>query len=62
MTINLLADGIITYEEYEKSIETTNDEITEFMEKKNELFTFIESEDVFEAIEKLKKELLTPLP
>jgi superoxide dismutase len=56
--INLLADGIITHEEYQESIEANNEEITELVEKRNELLTFMESEDVIETIEKLKKELL----
>ena len=56
--INLLADGMITYEEYQESIEATNKELTELMEQKNELLTLMESEDVIETIEKLKKELL----
>ncbi|MDL0420803.1 recombinase family protein [Caldibacillus thermoamylovorans] len=56
--INLLADGIITNEEYQESIEATNKDLTELMEQKNELLSLMESEDVIETIEKLKKELL----
>ena len=56
--INLLADGIITNEEYQESIEATNKDLTELMELKNELLSLMESEDVIETIEKLKKELL----
>ncbi|WAA12619.1 recombinase family protein [Fervidibacillus halotolerans] len=56
--INLLADGIITHEEYQESIEATNKELTELIEQKNELLTLMENEDVIETIEKLKKELL----
>ncbi|MBB5149008.1 hypothetical protein [Ureibacillus thermosphaericus] len=56
--INLLADGIITHEEYQESIEATNKDLTELTEQKNELLSLMESEDVIETIEKLKKELL----
>lgn len=56
--INLLADGIITNEEYQESIEATNKELTELIEQKNKLLTFMEGEDVIVTIEKLKKELL----
>ncbi|MEK6453311.1 hypothetical protein NST54_04560 [Caldifermentibacillus hisashii] len=56
--INLLADGMITHEEYQESIEATNKDLTELMEQKNELLSLMESEDVIETIEKLKKELL----
>ncbi|WP_368993788.1 hypothetical protein NSQ45_04485 [Caldifermentibacillus hisashii] len=56
--INLLADGIITHEEYQESIEATNKDLTELMEQKNKLLSLMESEDVIETIEKLKKELL----
>ncbi|QYY44434.1 DUF4368 domain-containing protein [Aneurinibacillus thermoaerophilus] len=56
--INLLADGIITHEEYQDSIEANNKELTELMEKKNQLLSLLESEDVIETIEKLKQELL----
>lgn len=56
--VNLLADGMITHEEYQESIEATNKDLTELMEQKNELLSLMESEDVIETMEKLKKELL----
>jgi len=56
--INLLADGIITQDDYHESIEATNKELNELMKQHNELLTLMESENTLETLEKLKRELL----
>ncbi|MEH7154714.1 recombinase family protein [Neobacillus drentensis] len=56
--INLLAEEIITQEEYRENVEANNIEINELAKKKNELLTAMESEQTADNIEKLKQELL----
>ncbi|MFJ7727315.1 recombinase family protein [Neobacillus sp. NPDC097160] len=56
--INMLAEEIITQEEYRENIEANNTEINELVEKKNNLLTAMESEQTADSIEKLKQELL----
>ena len=53
--INLLADEIITRDDYHESVEAINLELNELIKQKNEL---MESENTIEILEKLKKELL----
>ncbi|PAQ14741.1 recombinase family protein [Bacillaceae bacterium SAOS 7] len=56
--INLLADGEITHEDYRESAESNNIELTELVEKKNELLSLLANEQVIDNIEQLKQELL----
>jgi site-specific DNA recombinase len=56
--IDLLADGIITHDDYHESVEAANKELNELMKQKNELLTLMENENTIEILEKLKKELL----
>lgn len=56
--INMLAEVIITQEEYRENVEANNIEINELAEKKNDLLTAMESEQTGDNIEKLKQELL----
>ena len=56
--INMLAEEIITQEEYRENVEANNIEINELAKKKNELLTAMESEQTADNIEKLKHELL----
>ncbi|WP_188725422.1 recombinase family protein [Lentibacillus populi] len=56
--IKLLADDQITQDDYLEIIESDNAELAMLVEKKSELLFSSESEQVFESIKKLKKELL----
>lgn len=56
--IDLLADGVITNEEYREIIEANNEELTELIKQKNDHLTLMEGDNVIETIDKLKKELL----
>jgi site-specific DNA recombinase len=54
----MLAEEIITQEEYRENVEANNMEINELAEKKNDLLTAMESEQTADNIEKFKQELL----
>jgi site-specific DNA recombinase len=54
--ITLLADEIISHKEYRESVEDNNAEISQLCEKKNELLSLFEHEEVIN-VEELKKEL-----
>lgn len=56
--INMLAEEIITQEEYRENVEANNIEINELSEKKNDFLTALESEQTVDNIENLKQELL----
>ena len=56
--INMLAEEIITQEEYRENVEANNIEINELVGKKERSFTAMESEQTVDNIEKLKQELL----
>lgn len=56
--INLLADELITYDDYQDSIALNNKDLTELVEKKNEFLSLLEGEQVIENMDKLKQELL----
>lgn len=56
--INMLAEEIITQEEYRDNVEANNIEINELAEKKNDLLAVMENEQTAGNIEKLKQELL----
>jgi site-specific DNA recombinase len=56
--INMLAEEIITQEEYREIVEANNIEINELAEKKNSLFISLENKQTVDDIEKLKQELL----
>jgi site-specific DNA recombinase len=56
--INMLAEEIITHEEYRENVEANNIEINDLAEKKNDLLSAMESEQTVDNIEKLKQELL----
>ncbi|MEH7239437.1 recombinase family protein [Bacillus sp. JJ1562] len=57
--ITLLADGLISEEDYRENVESNNSEVEELIRKKNELISIFESEQVVPNAEKLKKELLS---
>jgi site-specific DNA recombinase len=57
--ITLLADELITHEDYRENVEANNSDIDELVRKKNELLSLFENEQVIDNIEKLKKELLS---
>jgi hypothetical protein len=54
----MLAEEIITQEEYRENVEANNIEINELAEKKNDLLTAMERQQTADNIEKLKQELL----
>ncbi|UOQ44072.1 recombinase family protein [Halobacillus salinarum] len=56
--VNLLADELISQEDYRDNVEANNKEIDEFIEQKNELLQSIENEQVVDNISQLKQELL----
>lgn len=56
--INMLAEEIISHEDYRENVEANNIELAELVEKKNELQTAIESEQTVDNLEQLKQELL----
>lgn len=56
--INLLADELITHEEYRKNVEANNAEIHELTIKKGELISAIENDNYAENFMQLKEELL----
>ncbi|MBY0148604.1 hypothetical protein [Neobacillus niacini] len=56
--INMLAEEIITQEEYRENVEANNIEFNELAENKNDLLTAMESEQTADNIEKFKQELL----
>ncbi|WP_066298405.1 recombinase family protein [Bacillus sp. FJAT-29937] len=56
--INMLAEEIITQEEYRENVEANNIEINELVEKKNDLLSSLEGEHTVDDIEKLKQEFL----
>jgi DNA invertase Pin-like site-specific DNA recombinase/ssDNA-binding Zn-finger/Zn-ribbon topoisomerase 1 len=56
--INMLAEEIITQEEYREIVEANNIEIKELVEKKTDLLTAMASEKTVDNIELLKQELL----
>ncbi len=57
--INLLADQLITHEEYRENVETNNAEIHELMMKKGELISIIENNNYADNFMQLKEELLS---
>ncbi|MEH7076954.1 recombinase family protein [Neobacillus drentensis] len=56
--INLLADELISHEDYRENIEVNNGEIDELVQKKNELLSEMESENAIDNLSQLKDELL----
>lgn len=56
--INMLADENINQDEYLDMVEDNNNELAQLTEKKNEMITMLESEQVMDNIDKLKEELL----
>lgn len=57
--VNLLADELLTHEEYRENVEATNTEINELVLKKTELASEFEHENVTENLSQLKSELLS---
>lgn len=57
--INLLADELISPEDYRENVEVNNAERNELVKEQNELLTLMESEQVIDNIDKLKEELLS---
>ncbi|MEH7237899.1 recombinase family protein [Bacillus sp. JJ1562] len=55
--INLLAEEIITKEDYRESVEANNNEIKNLVDKKNDLLKGSENEQSVDNIEKLKQKL-----
>ncbi|MEC2075318.1 recombinase family protein [Metabacillus fastidiosus] len=56
--INMLADQKISHNDYLEMIEDNNNELNALIEKKNDLLSLSESEQVIDNIDNLKKELL----
>ncbi|MDI6590850.1 MULTISPECIES: hypothetical protein [Bacillus] len=56
--INMLADEKIKHDEYLEMVEDNNNELAQLVEKKNEMLSMLESEQVIDNIDKLKQELL----
>jgi site-specific DNA recombinase len=56
--INMLAEEIISNQDYLENVEANNIEINELVEKKNDLLTALESEQTVDNIEQLKQELI----
>ncbi|ART78516.1 recombinase family protein [Sutcliffiella horikoshii] len=56
--INMLAEEIISHEDYRESVEFNNIEKNKLVEKKNELLSELENEQTVVNIEELKQELL----
>ncbi|MEH7272247.1 recombinase zinc beta ribbon domain-containing protein [Neobacillus vireti] len=56
--INMLAEEIISQEEYRENVEANNTEINELVKKRNVLQTALESEQKVDNIQELKQELL----
>jgi site-specific DNA recombinase len=54
----MLADEKINHDEYLEMVEDNNKELTQLAEKKNEMISMLESEQVIDNIDKLKQELL----
>ncbi|WP_230459054.1 recombinase zinc beta ribbon domain-containing protein [Terrilactibacillus tamarindi] len=56
--INMLADEKINQDKYLDMVEDNNNELAQLSEKKNEMITMLESEQVMDNNDKLKEELL----
>lgn len=54
----MLADEKIKHDEYLEMVEDNNNELAQLVEKKNEMLSMLESEQVIDNIDKLKQELL----
>lgn len=54
----MLADEKIKHDEYLEMVEDNNNELSQLAEKKNEIISMLESEQIIDNIDKLKQELL----